>query len=306
MIQALYLFQSNSKEMIYHKNFQSDEKLEMFSSFFSALQLFVSELTESSTESLNTIELGEYFVIISRLLEVTSDLVIITDKDDVKDVQKMIPKINKILLDHKELFIDWDHSPEKLEMFDLKIIKLILSNKKLRGESSLITDQSTILKSIWDQKGSLSEQIREDLSKQKEDYINRYLTEENFLKKYEISKELIEISEKLREDESFIKFQTESKSIKDEIKDRKLRLHYYLDKVIESLDYSKYSETYSYLYSFCIKLANFIEPHIIQRYKKLAEILLNRKLISRDELKQAITDIKNIEAEINEYFSLNK
>ena len=56
MIQALYIFQSKSKDLLYKKSFQSDEKLEMFDSFFSALQTFVSELTESSTESLNTIE----------------------------------------------------------------------------------------------------------------------------------------------------------------------------------------------------------------------------------------------------------
>ncbi len=277
----------------------------MFGSFFSALQTFVSELTESSTESLSTIELGQYFVLITRIVEITSDLVIITSNEDIKEVQKLIPRITDIILEHQELFINWDRAPEKLEMFDLKIIQLVLSNKKLTGESTITSDQSVILKSIWDQKGSLSEQIREDLSKEREELNFRYLTEENFLKKYEMSQKLIEISEKLRDDEKFIEYQTESKSLKDEIKDRKLRLHYYLDKVKESLDYSKYAETYSYLYSFCIKLVNYAESHVIERYKSLAKILLNRNKISKEELKKAITDISKIDEEINEYFSFD-
>ncbi len=305
MIQALYLFQSKSKELIYNKNFQSDEKLQMFSSFFSALQTFVSELTESSTESLNTIELGEYFVMISRIIEISSDLVIITDKEDVKEVQKMIPNIIKILLYHKELFIDWDRAPEELEIFDLKIMQLVFSNKKLVGESSLTTDQSKILKSIWDQKGSLSEQIREDLFKKREDLNYRYLAEENYLKKYQISKKLIEISERLRDDEKFIEYQTESKSLRDEIKDRKLRLQYYLDKVLESINFSKYAETYSYLYSFCIKLEDFAESHFIEKYKALAKKLLSRKTVSREDFRQVVKDISNIEEELNEHFGLD-
>ncbi len=304
MIQALYIFQSKSKDLLYNKSFQSDEKLEMFDSFFSALQTFVSELTESSTESLNTIELGKYFVIITRIAEILSDLVIITDKEDIKEVQKLIPKINEIIFNHQDLFINWDRKPEKLEMFDLKIIQLILTDKKLIAGSSLTTDQSTLLKSIWEQKGTLSEQLREDLLKEREDLSLQYLIEQNFIKKYEISKKLIEISEKLHDDEKFIEYQTESKSLKDEIKDRKIRLQYYLDKVKESLDYSKYAETYSYLYSFCIKLENFADPNFILKYKTLAKSLLNRDKIPKEEFKQHLQEISIIEQEINEYLSL--
>ncbi len=304
MIQALYIFQSKSKDLIYNKSFQSDEKLEMFDSFFSALQTFVSELTESSSESLNTIELGQYFVINTHVLEISSDLVIITDKADIKEVQKLIPKINEIILSHQDLFINWDRKPEQLEIFDLKIIKLILSDKKLISGSSLVADQSIILKSIWEQKGSLSEQIREDLSKKRDDLSLQYLTELNYIKKFEMSKQLIEISEKLHDDEKFIEYQTESKSLKDEIKDRKLRLKYYLDKVKESLQYSKYAETYSYLYSFCLKLENFIDPALILKYKTLAKHLLNRDKIPKDTFKQHIEEISSIDEEVNEYFSL--
>jgi hypothetical protein len=290
---------------MYNKNFQSDEKLEMFDSFFSALQSFVSELTESSTESLNTIELGEYFVLITRIPEIMSDLVLITDKEDVKEVQKLIPKINEIIQSQQDLFINWDRKPEKLEMFDLKIIQLILSDKKLIAGSSLVNDQSKILKSIWEQKGTLSDQLREDLLIKKEELRMKYSTEENYIRKYEISKKLIEISEKLRDDEKFIKYQTETKFLKDEIKDRKLRLQYYLDKIKESLEYSKYAEIYSYLYSFCIKLKNLIEPPIIEKYKLLAKTILSKDKVTREEFKQALNEISMIEQQMNKYLSLS-
>ncbi len=304
MIQSLYIFQSQSKQLLYNKNFQSDEKVEMFSSFFSALQMFVSELTESSSESLSTIELGEYLVIISRILELKSDLVIIIDKKDMKEAQKIIPKVISIIKSHEDLFINWDHEPEKFEMFDLKIIRLILSNKKLVSDSTLTTNQSSILKSIWEQKGSLSDKLREDLLKEREELDLAYQHEVNYPDKYNISKKLIEISEKLHDDEKFIEYQTESKSLKDEIKDRRLRLQYYLDKLNESLAYSKFAETYSYLYSFCIKLQNFAEPDIIEKYKILAKILLNRSKIPKEEFKQVVKDISMIEDEVNTFFNI--
>lgn len=304
MIQSLYIFQSTARKLLYSKNFQSDEKLEMFSSFFSALQTFVSELTTSSTESLSTIEMGEYLVLISGIPKISSDLVIIIDKEDVKEAQKMIPKILKIITNQEDLFINWDYEPEKLETFDSKVIELILSNKKLISESSLTTNQSSILKSIWEQKGALSEQLRANLLREREELIEKYLLEENFVNKYEISQSLIETSEKLRDDEKFIKYQTEAKSLRDEIKDRRLRLQYYLDMVKESLEHAKYAETYSYLYSFCLKLQNFADAKVIEKYKKYANILLNRNKVEKSQFREAVKEISTIEDEINELLSL--
>ena len=304
MIQSLYFFQSNSKNLLYNKNFQSDEKMEMFSSFFSALQTFVSELSTSSTESLSTIELGEYLVLISRVPEVTSDLVIIIDKQDNKEAQKLIPKIIKIVMNHQDLFINWDQEPEMLEAFDLKIVEVIISNKKLISESSLTGNQSSVLKSIWELKGTLPEQLRENLLKEREELNTIYLSEENYLKKYRTAKKLIEISEKLRDDEKFIEFQTEAKSLRDEIKDRRLRLQYYLDLVKESLDFSRYAETYSYLYSFCLKLKNFTDPVLIEKYTALAKTVLNREKVSTAEFRQAVRSIETIEDEIDEILTV--
>ena len=300
MIQSIYIFQTNTTKLLYNKNFQSDEKMEMFSSFFSALQTFVSELTASSTETLNKIELGEYFVLISRISEIASDLVIIIDNEDMKEAQKMIPKIIKLLKMHEDLFNNWDQEPEKFQSFDLDIIKLISSSKKLISESSLTVNQSSILKSIWEQKGALSEQLRQNLLQEKEELKAKYSVENNYIKKYESCKKLIEISEKLHDDAKFIKFQTEAKSLRDEIKDRRLRLQYYLDMMKESLRLTKYAETYSYLYSLCLKLENFTDPDIIEKYKVIAKTVLDREKVSKVEFRTAIREITMIEDEINE------
>ena len=303
MIQSVYIFQTNTTKLLYNKNFQSDEKMEMFSSFFSALQTFVSELTTSSTERLNKIELGEYFVLISRIAEIASDLVIIIDNEDMKEAQKMIPKIIKIINSHEALFNNWDQEPEKLQSFDLDIIKLVSSNKKLISESSLTVNQSSILKSIWEQKGALSEQLRENLLKEKLELQSEYSAENNYIKKYEFCKKLIEISEKLHDEENFIQYQSEAKTLRDEIKDRRLRLQYYLDMMKESIRLSRYAETYSYLYSLCLKLENFIEPSVIEKYKKIAKTILNRDKVSKAEFRESVREVAMIEEEINKCLS---
>lgn len=211
----------------------------------------------------------------------------------------MIPKIVKILKIYEDLFNNWDQEPEKFELFDLNIIKLILPNRKLISESSLTVNQSSILKSIWEQKGALSDQLRENLLGEREELKANYLTEENYLRKYVDCKKLIEISEKLHDDEKFIMYQTEAKSLRDEIKDRRLRLQYYLDMVKESLRSPESAETYSYLYSLCLKLENFAEPDTIEKYKAIAGTILNREKVSKAEFRQSIGEISMIEDEIN-------
>jgi hypothetical protein len=173
----------------------------------------------------------------------------------------------------------------------------------LISESSLTVNQSSILKSIWEQKGALSEQLRENLLRKKEELKAEYSAENNYIKKYEYCKNLIEISEKLHDDEKFIKYQTEAKSLRDEIKDRRLRLQYYLDMMKESLRLAKYAETYSYLYSLCLKLENFTDPDIIEKYKVIAKTILNREKVPKVEFRAAIREVTMIEDEINENLS---
>ena len=68
MIQALYIFRVDSRKLLYSKSFQSEDNLEMFSEFFSALQTFSSEMTSSDT--LNTVGLGNYSVLVSIIIRI--------------------------------------------------------------------------------------------------------------------------------------------------------------------------------------------------------------------------------------------
>ena len=78
-----------------------------------------------------------------------------------------------------------------------------------------------------------------------------------------------------------------------------------MDKIKESLEYSKYADTYSYLYSFCLKLTDFADPQFISKYRTLAKTLLNRSKIPKEEFRKVIEDISMIEKEINDHLSIN-
>lgn len=299
MIHALYFFNIESRRLLYSKNFQSEDNLESFSEFFSALQSFSSELTPSG--SLNAIKLGNYSVIVNRVKETQSDIVVVFDKNDIKEIKKLIPKITEIVLNHDKLFTGWDQDGRTLGIFDEEINKLILSNTKLISDSTLAADQQYILKSIWEQKGALSEQLRERMLRKKRTIKKKLQSETIYLKKYKLLKRLITLSERLQNDEEFVKYQKELQSIKHQIKDRKLRLQYYLDKVNEAIEYHDQAQIYSFMYSFCVKLEHFIDPYVIKEYKALTQ-----KLLAADakEFEKIIQKISTLKEKLNYYVSL--
>ena len=297
MIQALYIFPVDSRKLLYSKNFQSEDNLEMFSEFFSALQTFSSEMTSSAT--LNTVGLGEYSVLVNRVNEIHSDIVMVFDKNDIKEIQKLIPKITKIVLNHEKLFTNWDQDGRTLVAFDEEINKLILANTKLISNSNLAADQQVVLKSIWEQKGSLSEQLRDRMLR-KEKVLKRKLESETiYLRRFRLLKRLIKVSESLQNDEDFIKYQKELQFLKHQIKDQKIRLKYYLERVREAINLHDHAQVYSFMYSFCVKLENFIDPYVIKQYKELTQSLLDPK-----EYEKTIKKISSLKEKMNIYVSL--
>ena len=135
----------------------------MFSAFFSALKSFISEMVLSGSKELKNIELGDYFVLITNIAETESDLVIIADREDNKAINKLIPKIVKIILDYKELFINWDQSVKTFKILDKPLTDLILSKRKLVEGTSLVEKQDVVLKSIWSHKKDLSDEVKQSL-----------------------------------------------------------------------------------------------------------------------------------------------
>jgi hypothetical protein len=298
------VFRSKSTDVLYNKNFQNEEKVDMFNSFFATLKSFVSEFLLTGSDSLNNIKLGEYIVVNSNIAEASSDLVLIYDKDDVKIIEKIIQKISDIVIIYKDLFTNPDIELEHLEAFDNEVTEFILSNKKLVNISELIDDQTLILKSIWEQKGALSEQIRDNLLKEKENLIGKCSLEENYIKKYHYLLDLINLSEKLRDDEGFIEFQKEAKTIKDVVKDRKIRIKYYLDKAKEAIRGADYKQVYLFFYSFCKKLEEYAEPSTIDKYSNLAETLTKKRDLPKEEYFKAIKEISKMSDNIDTYFPI--
>ena len=172
---------------------------------------------------------------------------------------------------------------------------------KLIANSNLAADQRIVLKSIWEQKGSLSEQLRDRMLR-KEKVLKRKLELETiYLKRFRLLKRLIKVSERLQNEEEFIEYQKEIQSLKHQIKDQKIRIQYYMERVKEAIDLHEHAQVYSFLYSFCVKLEHFIDPYVIKQYKALTQSLLDD---DPKEFEKKILKISALKERMNTYVSL--
>jgi len=319
MLYFLFIYQIESGELLYEKEFQADfdSHMDLFGSFFSALKLFVSEMVTDGIKDLQTIGLGDLMASIIRILEANIDLVIIAEKDAKKEIQKLSSKLKSIVLNYKELFLVDAVKSEDFEKFDKEINDIILSHRKILDPNVLIEKQKDFLKSIWDQRGKISDQLREerkDLENERTIIVNKLLTENNVLKKLSLCKLILELSDKLEEEHFFLEYQKKAKIIANEINDQKIRLKYYLNRAKESLKVGldtfgertliegDFKEVYSNLYSFSSKLKNFASIEVYEKYYHLASKLINRKGISSEEFSLVIDEISNMDENIESYF----
>ena len=221
MIYSIFLYQSNTGLLIYEKNFQdiSTGKMEMFSSFFSAIKTFVSELVlgDSSDHSkeLTNIELQDYSVLISSLSKIEVDLVIITDKEDIKSVNKVIPKLIKLLNKYEQLFLSWDGNKDEFTILDHPLTELIIANIKV-VRKSLLEHPDQVLKSIWEHRKQLSKENVENLIQERDLLIYKIETTTNLPRKIAMSKSVVDLSEKLKDEITFLKYQDEINRLKNE------------------------------------------------------------------------------------------
>ncbi|MHA2289418.1 MAG: hypothetical protein ACXABG_11595, partial [Promethearchaeota archaeon] len=119
--------------MLYEKEFQVDieSQMELFGSFFSALKIFTSKVARETTDELKTIGLGVLIASVIRIEEANIDLVIIAEKEDKKEIQKLSSELKAILLDYKDLFLIDLVKSDDFEIFDKKINEVILSGRKV-------------------------------------------------------------------------------------------------------------------------------------------------------------------------------
>lgn len=316
MLYTIFLYQSSSGLLMYDKSFQdiSSGKMELFSSFFSAIKSFIKELVLEGSTELKNIELGDYTVIITAVPEIEVDLVMIADKEDYKVLNKLIPKIIKIISKHKQLFLEWEGNRQQLMVLDKPLTELILKKrKKLIGDETLVENSEKLLKSIWEHKGEIEDEQKKRLIKEKEFLIERIKKTTNIRRKVEIAKEVVSISERLKDEDSFLKYQEKVKTLKEQIKDTKFKLGYYLDKVKSSissavdklgkktLQQGDYKDAYLSLYSFSTKLRSLTGDNQWKKYRDLAKMLINNSEYEKDEFSNAISEILNMNENIDTY-----
>ena len=318
MLYFLFLYQIESGELLYEKEFQADidSNMDLFGSFLSAIRVFTSEMANKGTEELNTIGLGAFIASIFRISEANIDLVILAEEEDRKEIQKLSSKLKAIILIYKELLSADAVKSEDFEKFDKEINDIVLSHRKILDPNVLIEKQIEFLKSVWDQRGKISDQLREErkeLENERTIIVNKLLKENNMLKKFSLCKLILEISDKLEDEHFFLEYQKKKKNIANEIKDQKIRLKYYLNQVRVSVKvttsslgersplHGDFKEVYSNLYSLSSKLKNFAPEEVYEKYYNLANKLIYRKGISLEEFSLVIDEIKNMDEDIESY-----
>ena len=302
MLICLFVFQSEKGSLLYDKLFQEmdDEKLEIFSGFFSALKTFIFGMKFDASKELKTIDLGDYFVNINNIPEISLDLVLVSDKPEDKPISKITPQIIDIIVKYKTLFLESENQSDQFKSFDEEIIILIVTNKKIIDES-LIDDKSDIFKSIWSQKGEISSKLRDDLLASKNLLLSRLNDVSIIPEKLKIYEKLIDITEKLNEKEENNKYKKEAEKVNEELRDRKIRLKHYLDTAKGALRQKNYKEAYLNLLNFCLKLKNYAKTNVINKYQTFTNLLVDKDA-PKIELSKAASEILIMPDNIDQYF----
>jgi hypothetical protein len=296
--------------------------MELFSSFFSAVKTFISEIVLEGSKELKNIEMGDYTIIVSSIKDISVDIIMIADKQDYKLINKIIPKIIKILLKHKQLLLEWNRNKNELRILDKPLSDLIASKKKLIGEGPAVTP---IVEQPIKTKTSQKTHIKKELSNIEESNLiqeRAFLisrlekdTTTNLLRKLAISEKILEISEQLNDEEMISSFREQLDQLKKQIEDTKFKLDFFLTKAKKSLSdaverlgaktlqYGDYKDAYLNLYSFSTKLKSLSDGIYYEEMRELAKKLINisESGITDHELSEVITKILNISGNIEDY-----
>jgi len=316
MIYTIFLYQSQTGLLIYDKSFQeiNTGKREMFNSFFSAIKSFISELVLDGSKELKNIELGDYIAIITSLFKFKVDMVIIADKEDTKAINKLIPKLIKLLQKYEQQFLSWDGNSEEFEILDYPLTELVLANVK-DVKKTLLQSPEQMLKSIWAHKKKLTEEKFENLVQERDLLIYKIENAVNIPSKLAMSQTVVKLSEKLRDESTFLKYQGEVSRFKNELKDAKFKLNHYLNKIKTSVNEAidnlgnnpihlgDFKNSYLNLYSFSTKLKLIKENEGWEIYRELASKLIDKDSLSDQELSEIIQTLLNMSTNVEDYLN---
>jgi len=317
MIHSIFLYQSHTGLLIYDKNFQDTDAVntEMFSSFISAIKAFISEIiiddTQDRSNELTDIELSDYTVIITSITKIQVDMVIVADKEDTKEINKLIPKLIKVLNKYKKLFLGWDGDREEFDVLDYPLADLILVNVKV-VRKSLPERPDQMLKSIWAHRKQLSKEKFDKLIQERDITIYKIENTVNLPRKADMIKSVINLSEKLKDENVYLKYQKELNRLNNEIKDAKFKMNYYLEKIKESVNTAienlgnnpihsgDFKNAYLHLYSFSTKL-KLINENGWKIYRDMASGLIDKEASTKQELSENIQKILKMSSNIDDY-----
>jgi hypothetical protein len=315
MIYTIFLYQSHTGLLIYDKSFQEINagKMEMFSSFFLTIKSFVSQLVLNGSQELKNIELGEYTVLVTSLSKIKVDMVIIADKEDAKAINKLIPKLIKVLQKHEQQFLSWEGNSGEFKILDHPLTELILANVK-DVKKTLLESPEQMLKSIWAHKKKLTEEKFENLVQERDLLIYKIENTVNIPSKLSTAQTVVELSEELRDESTFLKYQGEVSRFKNELKDAKFKLNYYLNNIKTSVNEAvdnlggkpihlgDFKNSYLNLYSFSTKL-KLVKENGWEIYRELASKLIDKDSLSDHELSEIIQTLLNMSIKVEDYLN---
>ena len=315
MIYTIFLYQSHTGLLIYDKNFQeiNTGKMEMFSSFFLTIKSFVSQLVLNGSQELKNIDLGEYTVLITSLSKIKVDMVIIADKEDAKAINKLIPKLIKLLQKHEQQFLSWDGNSEEFKVLDHPLTELVLANVK-DVKKTLLKSPEQMLKSIWAHKKKLTEERFEKLVQERDLLIYKIENAVNIPSKLETAQIVVDLSEELQDESTFLKYQGEVSRFKNELKDAKFKLNHYLNKIKTSVNEAidnlgdnpihlgDFKNSYLNLYSFSTKL-KLLKENGWEIYREIASKLIDKDSLSDHELSEIIQTLLNMSSNVEDYLN---
>lgn len=317
MLYTIYIYQQDDGALMYEKQFEniSSGKMELFSGFFNALKSFISQMMIKGSNDLKNITMGEYTILVTSLNEIKADIVTIADKDDYKLVNKLIPKIIKTILSNKSIFLKWDGQSDDFKVFNEPLSEIVISEKKLVSDKTLTENPAIVLKEMWTHKESVSDQKKETLLEEREILIEKLDSLIIIPEKIAICERLLEVSEELKEAHIFLKYQTKIKLLKDEKKDVKIKLAYYLKRIQITLNEAisalenkpvkkgSYRDVYLNVFSFSAKLKLIDVDGKWQEYQNLAKKLINMDEHSSTEISEAIKTFLKMRYDVDYYIS---
>ncbi|HMF30861.1 MAG TPA: hypothetical protein VKK79_05585 [Candidatus Lokiarchaeia archaeon] len=314
MLYTVFIYESSSGILFWEHNFDpaNTQQLDLFSSFFSAIKIFVQELVLNGQkqETLNNISMGTHFIILTSIKDLGIDLVFIADKEDENKIKKVTLNLIELLHQFKQLFVQpSDGNIDKYQVLDAPILAIFSKQKDLiTKKQSLTDDHESIVRELFAKKGKLDPVEVHSLQSERDLLRQSASATSNLLVKHRILDQILKIEQRLADHEGFLSTSVQYRALTSEIEDLHYKLNYWLKetkaslrRVIDqisrtqkSLQDGDYKDAYRPLFDFATNLKRVVDPAIALRYTIMARTLIDKQRGSPDIFSQTIQEILNL------------